>query len=264
MLSASQISQVTRVRLAVCIGLHLLADVILVSTALSLDDDGYIIVISVPLAQCSVFAILVSLSRLPDYLRYSIPVFSVIGCWFVISRLAPVGIDGSVSVRVTALAVSQVATTSIGVTLYRWWFDTVHFRATFRVGTLMVWTTVVAVAIALIRFAANQGGWTIDVLLNNEILVVAVVGTFYGALSLVWLHGFWTPRFLQRAWRLIVGALLVSAATVAFAYWIDWVCGSTFFLPLTDAICLTITQSVLVIATFVLLLLRRETAGSPV
>ena len=256
--SASELSHVPRERLAFCGGLFLLADLLVVTRAWSNEDEVFVFVIALLFAQCSLVTFLAMTRNLPEIIRYAAPTVATGGCVFVLMKLLPIGVGSDALAQIILLMAGHAMATMLGTALHRQWHEKQLLRLTFSISTLVTWTTLVAVLIALGRAVGSKWQLTPQAFMSPESLTLLLLGMLYGMSSIGLLHAFWTIKPWQRSRRLVTGSVVAVVGIYAFTYGVNWFrSGDNYFEPLLF-IRLMIYLAIILCCSMMAMLFRKE------
>lgn len=262
------------VAIAVCAGIHILADWILISQPWFLADEFLVATLALPISQCSLGAIWAATSRSSPYLRFAVPVVSVIACWFVVIHCSVTGTDERGSAGWAIALATQTLAIVVAIEVYR---RIVHRGSTiasedrgfgvpnvfaFDLRTLMLWTTVFGVGFGFVQFGRVEWSWSAAVAQWRYFRAMPVIGLFNTAVALLWLWATWHGQWRWRPVKVVAAALLVGVSGYALAPLLAWITGFTT-ISTKEGLVLLSAQSVYLVASLavVAIVARRFAVG---
>ena len=244
---------------AICVGLFMVADLLLIGGPWFLDHKRLVIAMAVPISQCSLAAVWAATSRASLYLRFAVPLLATIGSWYVLTRILPWGTGEPASASWTIVFATQTLAIVLTVNLYervrnlrqqRVWRDGSEASDSvsplaFDLRTLMLWTTVIAFAFGFIQFARAKWQWTFSIADWEFWQAMPVIGVFDAALALCWLWALTSASWRRRIAKIFAVMLLVVLLGCSLPPVVAWVVGVKA-METSESLVFTAAQSILI------------------
>jgi len=238
---------------------HLTLDLVLVLGRWSFGPVAVAAVAAVPLAQAGLAAIWSCAAPVPSYARFLIATAATAWAWFVAVAVLPaVAMPGAASAAWAVAFATQTAVILAAVALCSIWRQVRPPRdpgadgrpATslqYGVGSLLAWTTAVALLLGLWQTASAVFGWHANVVEWPFFRLLPVIGIFSAVYTLLVVLS-----LARRRW--IAARVLAAAGTIAaLAYFLPdalaWLFVDTGGLSHTSAMVMAGTQTALLYLT---------------
>lgn len=225
----------------IVVGIHALVAAALFFEAWFFEDVLLYVVVAVPLSQCSLISIFAATTGSPLWTRYATACGGIIAAWFLLRRILIWGVGSDVPAAwAMGLTVHALAIV-IGTQIYRIASSYVkpsqasthsqesvpRFR--FNLATIFLWTIVMAVGFALVRFGQVHWQWTPGFFLADQFARPSLIGLAGStvSLSLVWvkLAQAWWMRGLRFIASLVLTLLITlfwpeTIRTMLASHWV--------------------------------------------
>jgi hypothetical protein len=255
-------------RVQICIGLFVVADLLLIRNAWFLAGDRLLVALALPLSQCSLVALWAACSRASPYLRFAAPPLAAVTSWYVLTQILPWGIGDPVSAAWAIALVVQMLAIIIAVQLGKHRTDLNERQAadesgaspsplSFNIRTLMLWTTVIAVGFGFVQFGQSQWQWTADVAKSDFIKAIPIIGLFNAILAILWLWALAAGCWQWRSAKIGIVLLLVGLLGFSLSQVIGSIAGMTGF-SVHETFVMAAAQSVLLAGSLVVVLATHE------
>lgn len=250
--------------ISVCLGLHVLADTLLITRAWFL--DGYLlwVALSLPLSQASLVVIWAACTRAPALMRFAVAPAALFACWYVLMQTLSSGSIGDTISAVWALGLAvQAMTIVILIALYRVAHELYarrradHERTSmlsYNILTLMLWTMLVALGFGLVNHGRANWGWTASKTEWELLKAIPVIGVSNGLIAVIWVWALTLGRWRWRFAKIVVAAGLVAAVGYFEPKPFQWVIGFQA-LDTSTTLTVAVAQSTYLVFTLGLMLL---------
>lgn len=245
---------------AICVGFFVVADLLLISRAWFLEDEQLLVAMAVPLSQCSLATLWAARSRADPYLRFAAPLIVAIASWYVLTRILPWGIGEPASAAwALAIAIQTIAIVLM-VNLYDRGCDLLTRRVSdgegstskskraplaFDLRTLMLWTTVIAVAFGFAQYLRGRWQWTSSIADWEFFEAMPIVGLFNALVAVLWLWALALGSWQKRIIRAVAVLMLIGVLGLLMSSAVEWITG-TAAIEARDCLLLAGSQSVFV------------------
>jgi hypothetical protein len=243
------------------IALHLVVDLLLISRAWFLDGDRLLLAVALPFSQCSL-AVLWALYRAPNpFLRFAVPTLTFALGWQVLAKTLSWGLEEKASAAFAVLLAVQAMTLLVLCLLDRILpplmgrgRTTVETgkaaRWSFQLQTLILWTTVIGLALGFVQYGRAYWGWIVNWSESTSIgfgeyaRVTSSIGLFNASLAGLWM---WALSYdgMRCVLRVIVAAVASALMARGLSPLIDWLSAS-LGLGVRDTMVLAAWQSLLI------------------
>ena len=249
---------------AICVGFHLMADLLLISSVWFLEHEHLLVVISLPLSQCSLAAVWAASSNMSTYVRFAAAPAGAVAAWYMLTQILPWGIGEPVSAAWAIALAIQTFTIVVAIRLYR---SLLNLRArpgeepnhpirslfSYDLLTLMLWTTVLAFGAGFIRYGQVQWGWTAGGIDWDYSAAILIIGVFNALLAVLWVWAFAVGQWRWGGVRAMIVVCLIGLLAVSTPYVIDWITRTTA-ITVRDTLTLATAQSFFLVITLAVVL----------
>ena len=255
------------------IGIHLGTDLLLINRALFLDQGRLLLIAAVPLSQVSLASLWAVKSESHPYLRFTALPLVVVGCWYVLSRVLPWGINEPASAAWMIALVVQTLTILIACKLYQLASDLVrrrrtgvnsrdHLGLTFQLRTLVLWTTIIAMGFGFIQYGRTHWGWTARAADSEFLTAMPLIGLLNACLAVLWLWALATGNWKKRTGKIVLAVCLIAVLGASVSQLIGWL---TQFLDIgvDDTLVLAAAQSLLIAGSIAVVLIGNSIKATP-
>ena len=186
----------TQITVAACLlAVHLAADVVLMWVPRRHEDVVFFIGVAIPMSQTSLLAIWACLSNWKSYIRFPVALFGVAWTYYVEAVFIPTA-SRSESAKFAFMMAVQGAIIVIAISLFqfiRWLIlrirhsDSLEIaeKGQFSIGSMLIWTTMVAFLLGLGKMVLPLTGWTSESIAVVDFLLLGMIGVFNAIFALV-------------------------------------------------------------------------------
>ena len=207
-------------RLTIVLAVHVFLGFLVSTRAWYLEEDwAFLTLVSIPCAQCSLVAVWVATSRVPDYLSFPVMVVGGFACWYELSTLISWGAAGTSAMLWLVLLGYQTLFVLSWVTAVRWLFQRRangnRKRFSFRLRTLHLWTAVVAIALMFFNYGKTNWGWSHEWMRSGVHTTILLFALFNSAVACAW-----ATVWKEERMRPVLGRILVAVFAIVVACWL--------------------------------------------
>ena len=250
--------------LAICVAAFIFANVLLAFLPWFPNELIVLIMLSIPLSQCSLVVLWAATTKDHPVMRFVWPAVVIVASWFVLMRIMPWGVGEPASagwamallIQILAIfGMVKIHGLSKGRRLDMDFGESSHSSSGlgYDLRTLMLWTTIIALTFGFIQYARVRWGWSASVADWEYIALMPLFAFFNALLAVIWAWALGERSRQRRFIGMMIAPLMVGILVIATAYASDWMVGIDG-LTIRQLSILAAVESVLIAGTIALLL----------